>query len=40
MKVYFSDNEAPISCASGEELDATLDRLHRECDLPGIVPGE
>ena len=32
MEVYFSEGKPPIHCESLAELDATLDRLHRDSD--------
>lgn len=32
MEVYFAEGKPPARCESPAELDATLDRLHRECD--------
>jgi hypothetical protein len=32
LEVYFAEGKAPVHCESLADLDATLDRLHRECD--------
>lgn len=31
IDVYFAEGKPPIPCRSLSEMDATLDRLHREC---------
>jgi len=32
LEVYFAEGKPPVHCQSLVELDAALDRLHRECD--------
>jgi hypothetical protein len=32
VEVHFADGKPPVHCDSLAELDAALDRLHRDCD--------